>query len=154
MSYVTFDGHAHTITLIDQFFNVVGTWPANNRTANDATLHFVPNGWYSVQDKHRPYRHGSATSPFRGIAVKEDSVNGEYGVRGIIHFNVPPHTGVGVHAGRRNVRDISSRRGKGPNFVTLGCIRTTDEAMAVIAEMMKSDPLYWVHVVYNRQRQR
>jgi hypothetical protein len=46
------------------------------------------------------------------------------------------------------------KHAKGSNFVTMGCIRTTDEAMAAIAETMQSDPLFWVHVVFNRQRQR
>lgn len=144
MSDIAFDGHAHTITLRDRHGNVVGTWPANNRTDAHATLQFVANGVYAVQDTNAPYHH----------SAHQDSVNGEFGTQGIVRFNVPGHDGIGIHAGRQTIPDRTPERGTGPNHVTTGCIRTTDEAMRVIAQTMQRDPLTQVHVQHNRNQRR
>jgi hypothetical protein len=143
MSDLTFDGQTRTLTLRDRSGHIVGTWPANNRTDSQATLSFVPNRDYTVQDSVAPLRHGA-----------EDSINGQYGSQGIVRFNVPGHDGVGVHAGRQTVPDRTPERRRGPDHVTEGCIRTTEDAMRVIATRMRSDPLTNVRVVNNRnQRQ-
>jgi len=142
MSDITFDGHAHTITLRDRNGAVIGTWPANNRTVSAATLQFVPNGTYQVQDTHAPHRH-SAT---------QDSINGEYGTQGIVRFPVPGHDGIGIHSGRQAIADLTPQRGMGAYHVTEGCIRTTDAAMQVIEQTMRNDPLLQVHVQQNRNQ--
>jgi hypothetical protein len=142
MAQVIFDGVAHTITLRDRAGNVVGTWPANNRTANSATLPFVPNGAHTVVDTHTPHRH-SAT---------QDSANGAYGSHGIIRFEVPGHEGVGVHSGRENTPDGTPEAGRGTDHVTNGCIRTTDEAMQAITDTMANDQLSQIVVQHNQDQ--
>jgi hypothetical protein len=143
MADLIFDGNAHTITLRDRTGRIVGTWPANNRTDSRATLRFVPNGNYTVQDSVAPNRHGA-----------EDSTSGQYGTRGIVRFNVPGHDGVGVHAGRQGVPDLTPERRAGPDHVTEGCIRTTEEAMGAIVDAMRGGSLTNIQVVNNRnQRQ-
>jgi hypothetical protein len=144
MSDVTFNGETYILTLRDQNGAVVGNWHANNRTTHAATLQFVPNGEHQVEDQNRPHTHGP----------EEDKFDGEYGSLGIIRFNVEGHEGVGIHSGRQGVRDLTPEHGTGPEYVTQGCIRTTDEAMSVISETMREDPLLVVHVEENRnQRQ-
>jgi hypothetical protein len=51
----------------------------------------------------------------------------EYGKFGILVFSVPNRSGMGVHSGRENIPDGLGR--VGPQHCTLGCIRTTDDAM-------------------------
>ena len=62
--------------------------------------------------------------------------NGPYGSHGIIRFNYPHHSGVGVHSGRAH-----KKHNPGPQHATHGCIRTTDKAMATISAVMKEDSL-------------
>src|SRR4030081_2592748 len=54
----------------------------------------------------------------------------EYGKFGILIFSVPNRVGMGVHSGREDIPDGLGR--VGPQHCTLGCIRTTDEAMQAI----------------------
>jgi hypothetical protein len=143
MSRIVFDGIAHTVTLTDKDGNMLGAWPANNRTDSRATLRFVPNGPHAVEDMHGPHRHTPA----------EDAVEGEYGTFGIVRFGVVGHEGVGVHAGRRTTPDGTPEHGIGPEHVTMGCIRTTEEAMAVITETISTDVLIQV-LVQNNHNQR
>jgi hypothetical protein len=144
MSEVTFNGETHILSLSDQNGAVLGNWHANNRTTSTATLQFVPNDDYEVEDQNTPHTHNA----------KDDSADGEYGSFGIVRFNVPGHDGVGIHSGRQNSPDLTPEHGIGPEHVTQGCIRTTDAAMAVIVETMRNDPLVVVHVEQNRnQRQ-
>lgn len=142
MSRIIFDGITHTITLNDKDGNTIGVWPANNRTDSRATLRFVPNGPYSVVDMRNPHRHDPA----------DDSVEGEYGTFGIVRFGVANHDGVGVHAGRKTTPDLTPERGIGPDHVTMGCIRTTEEAMAAITQTISSDALVQVLVQNNRNQ--
>ncbi len=82
----------------------------------------------------------------------KDSLHGEYGTSGIVLFNVPGHVGVGVHAGRLHKPDLTPQRAVGPDHVTQGCIRTSEEMMQTITTLMKSDPLISVIVVNNRKQ--
>ena len=94
---ITFDRGAGTITSANQNGTVVGTYPAGNRTVNNNPW---PDGTFSFQYwKNHP----------------ENTVS--YGNNGNFVFDVPGHTGMGIHS-RRN----------GPQSRTEGCIRTTDEA--------------------------
>ena len=142
MSTLQFDGTAHTVTLTDNAGKVVATGAANNRTDSHATLQFVANGMYIVMTPAAPQRHGGA----------KDSVDGEYGSFGIVIFNVPGHVGVGVHAGRLHKPDLTPQRAAGPDHVTQGCIRTTEEMMSSITTLMKTDPLATVTVLNNRKQ--
>ncbi len=143
MSTATFDGQTHTLTIKDKAGNVVATGAANNRTDSHSTLQFVPDGNYSVQDAAASHRHGGT----------HDTVNGEYGSYGIVRFNVAGHLGVGIHAGRQLTADKTPQRAIGPNHVTQGCIRTTEDVMKSLTTLMSSDPLETVTVV-NNERQR
>lgn len=143
MSRLIFDGLTHTITLSDGSGNTIGMFPANNRTDSRATLRFVPNGPHLVEDMHVPHRH----------APIDDSIEGEYGTFGIVRFGVMNHDGVGVHAGRKTTPDLTPQRGIGPEHVTMGCIRTTEEAMAAIVSTMSHDALIQV-LVKNNHNQR
>ena len=142
MSTLTFDGTAHTITLKDSTGNVVASGAANNRTDSHATLRFVANGTYSVITATAPQRHGGA----------KDSVEGEYGSYGIVIFSVPGHVGVGVHAGRQHKADLTPQRSIGPDHVTQGCIRTTEDMMQSITTLMKTDALQSISVQNNRKQ--
>jgi hypothetical protein len=143
MSTVTFDGQAHILRVRDRHGRVVGTGPANNRTDSHANLQFVPNGIYTVQDPVFPHRHGGA----------EDTVNGMYGTFGIVRFVVDGYVGVGIHAGRQSQPDSTPQRAIGPDHVTKGCIRTNEETMRCLTELMRNDPLLRV-IVRNNRRQR
>jgi hypothetical protein len=136
MSSLVFDGTAHTLTLYDAQDQQIGQWHANNVVDHKATLKFVPNGEYDLIDKSRPFRHGGAA----------DTANGPYGRFGIIRLDEfsadgHVHDGVGVHSGRAN-------KG-GPDHATMGCIRTTDAAMAAITGHMPTDPLTTITVQNN-----
>jgi L,D-transpeptidase catalytic domain len=143
MSELTFDGHAHTITLRASNGQIIGTWPANNRTSSAATLQFVPNGSYAAQDTQQSHKHPDQTS---------DTTNGAYGSEGIVRFAVPGHDGIGIHSGRETTPDRTPQRGVGTDHVTEGCIRTTDEAMRNITEAMRQDNLTRVRVQNNRNQ--
>jgi hypothetical protein len=78
----------------------------------------------------------------------KDSTNGAYGRYGAVVMNaIRQHTGIAVHSGRANLRDMAGRTGV--NYATEGCIRTTDDAMAVISRTMHSDPIHIVTVQNN-----
>jgi lysozyme family protein len=139
MSTLVFDGTAHTLTLLDAQHKKVGHWHANNRVDSRATFHFVPNRTYRIIDPSHPFRHGPPA----------DTLNGPYGRFGIIrlqHFTAEGHghDGVGVHSGRAN-------KG-GPDHATMGCIRTTDEAMEAIVKHMRHDPIHSITVEHNHRQ--
>lgn len=66
--------------------------------------------------------------------------NSPYGSNGNNVFNVPGCIGCGVHSGRQ---DSTDRRGRSDvNHATEGCIRTTDQATALIKQLRQAgDPL-------------
>lgn len=131
MSKLTFDGVAHQISLIDSAGHTIGTWAAYNNVDSHATIRHVANGSYTVQDRSAPHPHVA-------------SANGPYGMHGIVRFNVPGHPGIGVHSGRANARHLP-----GPQHPTMGCIRTSDDAMSSISAVMARDALTAVEVTNN-----
>lgn len=151
MSTLEFDGQSHILTLKDEFYKIVATGHANNRTASTAPLQFVLDGHYAFQDICVPHRHGH-TADTHNPKVLADSVNGEYGSYGIIRFDVPRHPGVGVHAGRQTLHDLTPQRSTGPDYVTMGCIRTNEVMMGQIVTHMRMDPLQFLYVHYNRRQ--
>lgn len=54
-------------------------------------------------------------------------------------------TGMGIHAGRRHKTDLAGR--DGVNYATMGCIRTTSEAMDHITALWSQDPLTKLWIV-------
>jgi len=131
MSKLSFDGTAHTLTLQSDDGSTIKTWSAYNNVDSHATLRHINNGTYQIQDRSAPYPHTA-------------NPNGPYGSYGIIRFNVPGHPGIGVHSGRANSRHLP-----GPPHPTMGCIRTTDEAMKELKEHMSEHSLSTIEVRNN-----
>jgi RHS repeat-associated protein len=125
LSTVTYDGQTNTVTYRRNDGTVSGTYPANNNTTTTSNGPW-PNGTFP--------RSGSNPHP-------ESDANGAYGSHGIITFDVPNRTGMGIHSGRAN--------SGAQNHPTLGCIRTTDAAMADLRELEKTDPVTTMTVVNN-----
>lgn len=142
MSQLIFDGNDHTIVLFDGSGQVVGAWPANNIVTHDPHyLKFVPNGCHTVATPIRSKRHSGS----------DDTPNGKFGSYGSVELRpVQGHQHIAVHSGRANVQDKAGHIGI--NHATEGCIRTTDEAMAVITKTMLVDPLVSVIVQNNHDQ--
>jgi hypothetical protein len=126
-----FDGRTHQITLIGSDGEAQGTWPAYNNVDRHARLTHLQNRTYTVGDRNAPHRHAA-------------SADGPYGLHGIIRFDVPGHPGIGVHSGRANARHLP-----GPAHPTMGCIRTSDEAMRTIVVFMRDSPVITIEVTNN-----
>ncbi|MCC6492130.1 MAG: hypothetical protein IT424_03815 [Pirellulales bacterium] len=124
MSRLTFNRHKNLLTLNSEQGQILGSWEAyNNVTASSNGV--WPNGGYD-------YSHYNLHA---GL-----DANSAYGTKGIYVFKVPGRTGMGVHAGRKDKVDGKGR--KGPAYNTLGCIRTTEEAMTKIKSTHEGgDPL-------------
>jgi hypothetical protein len=139
MSKLTYNGHAHTIEIFDHRGKSLGKWAAYNNIdhafakAHYKSLTHLKDGAYSVQDQHFPYAHSA-------------DANGSYGLHGIIRFNYPGHSGVGLHSGRANATNMP-----GAQHATHGCVRTTDEAMAAIKGIMKGDPITTISIFGNSE---
>ena len=90
----------------------IGTWNAGNNVDSHSKGRW-PDGQYT-------FDHYSAHPG--------DPPQSAYGSHGIFIFDVPNREGTGVHSGREGIPDGLSRAG----FLhcTMGCIRTTDRAMA------------------------
>lgn len=131
MSSLLFNGATHQIHLYDNDEKLVDSWTAYNNVDRRATLTHLANRSYTVQDRSVPHHH-------------TPDANGAYGLHGIIRFAVPGHSGVGVHSGRAN-----AVHQPGPAHATMGCIRTTDEAMAAIAAHIRTAPLSTIRVEHN-----
>jgi hypothetical protein len=153
MSELVFDGATRQISLIDSNGNTVGTWPANNivergsRHPRVPHLRFVPNGTHILVDRSMPHRHAGNGSDGRPL----DSAAGSYGSHGIVRLApIQGHNGIGVHSGRAGIPDGRGR--VGPDHATQGCIRTTDEAMGIIARRMRTDALRSITVHNNHDQ--
>lgn len=137
MSSLTYDGRTHTVEIFDDSGKSLGRWTAYNNIdrafakAHYNSLTHLKDGTYTVQDRNAPHAHPA-------------SANGPYGLYGIIRFDYPGHSGVGLHSGRANAAKMP-----GPQHATHGCIRTTDEAMAAIKDIMSCDPVKSIKVVGN-----
>jgi hypothetical protein len=98
-------------------------FPAFNNVQSDCKV--WPEG---VFDYDYPMPHNEPAEK------KEDT---SYGLNGNYVFKVPGRTEMGIHSGRKNVCDKSPMRRRGPEYCTLGCIRTTDEATEVLRDTKK-----------------
>jgi RHS repeat-associated protein len=111
LSSIVFNRDAGTITLHRNDGSVVGTWPANNNVTNSAK-----GDWPACDPcQYSHYNRHPSSGP-----------NDAYGSHGIFVFHVSGRSGMGVHSGRANRA--------GPDQPTLGCIRTTDDAMKAISD--------------------
>ncbi|HEX5484435.1 MAG TPA: hypothetical protein VFX23_00420 [Limnobacter sp.] len=131
MSNLKFDGAKHEIALIGEDGREIGRWVAYNNVDSHASLRFIPNGTYAMKDTVHSHPH-------------RPDPNGPYGSYGILRFDVPHHVGIGVHSGR-----ALSKYLPGPLHPTMGCIRTTDQAMRAITLHIVNDPLRTIEVKSN-----
>ena len=114
MSTLTFNRKDHVLSLASSQGQNLGSWEAYNNVASTS------NGiWNNGLYKFSGYN-----------AHAGQGVDDAYGTKGVFVFVVLGRTGMGVHAGRQNVVDGKQR--KGPQHCTLGCIRTTEDAMTQI----------------------
>lgn len=124
-SELLFERKKNTITLIDKAGKQAAMFEAFNNVATG----------------HDPYPAG--THKFSHAKTHDDDAPGSaYGSHGIVVFDVPKRTGMGVHSGRADAKN-----NPGPKHPTHGCIRTTDEAMKKIVELHKTDKLTQLKVV-------
>lgn len=78
--------------------------------------------------------HFQVYNPHHGF-----DADSEYGSHGIFIFDVHGRSGMGVHSGRKNIPDGRGR--VGPEHCTMGCIRTTEDAVAELVKLHQTDPL-------------
>jgi hypothetical protein len=123
MSVLEFSRAGITLQLIGTNNSIIGRWDAANNVDSRCTGQW-PNGTYKFA-YHVDHPGDSASSPF--------------GAHGIFIFNVPGREGMGVHSGREGIPDGLGR--KGFLHCTLGCIRTTDEAMTQLVRTHVLDPI-------------
>ena len=127
--------------------------------SNNVSLRNNPKGkWedgiYPMADTKHPLKHvdGNGNPIKDKKSIPKDSKGGEYGEHGIFrakNFKQDDgleRSGMGIHAGR-NVDDVTVL-----NSFTMGCIRTTPEAMEGIIEAISMfGPLTNVIVQHNRK---
>jgi RHS repeat-associated protein len=133
---VEFYRRSQMIVVRNNLGAVIGSAPASNKAAsNSRGSKITEAGTYTFLDTTAPHTH---TDP------NDDTINGPYGTRGIFRVKDftdstgTERTGVGIHAGRED-------RG-GWTAVTLGCIRTTEDGMKVIADAAEDEALTVLHV--------
>ena len=107
---------------------------AHNQVASNSNGKWE-DGVYEMQDKNTPHTHPDQYEK-DGVTPK-DSPNGAYGTEGIYRAKSfketttkKTRTGMGVHAGRENKSFLNRK--------TMGCIRTTPEAMEAIANAISN----------------
>jgi RHS repeat-associated protein len=109
-----------TLWVIDGKGQILGEFPAGNN-AQTGSVGPWPGGMYN-------YAYW--------VAHPESDANGPYGLNGNFVFQVPGCAGCGVHSGRENACDLANRCGVG--YATNGCLRTTDEATALMRNLQNS----------------
>ena len=138
MSWLMFDGSSRRIELfggqtIGAFVSApVGVWSAHNDVASTSGGHW-PLGDY-LWSHYKGHRDQVGFGP--------GCFSTQYGCQGIHIFMVPGRSGMGVHAGRTRQAIFPGGVGR----VTMGCIRTSEEAMAVINATHIGDPLVGIRV--------
>jgi hypothetical protein len=130
MSTLEFDSAVHTLRLL----------------ASGGSPLAGPFVAYNNVDSHSkgPWPAGDFRFVARNAHLELSDPDSEYGSNGILIFEVPGRVGMGVHSGRRDIPDGLGRTG--PEHCTLGCIRTTDEAVEAIITGMGSDALVGITV--------
>ena len=130
MSTLDFDRTQHTVCARDADGHVIaGPFVAYNNVDSHSKGRW-PDGMFVYLDYHS---HPALSDP-----------DSEYGSHGILIFDVPNRTGMGVHSGRQEVPDGLGR--KGPAHATMGCIRTTDDAIAAFLAVTATDALSAIQV--------
>jgi RHS repeat-associated protein len=153
--YIVFDGETNKISIYDNSKTpedlsddvFLGSYDAHNNVDKRSNGKWE-DGKYEMEDKKRPLSHGDKVDK---KGVKKDSPNGEYGKNGIYRAKNFKETttdktrsGMGVHSGREHK--------KFKDRFTMGCIRTTPEAVEAIQSSIDNyGPLQSIYVTNNRQ---
>jgi RHS repeat-associated protein len=138
-SYLVYDNNTNTITLYSKDGAEIGHWDSHNNVA----IHNEDGGYTKgpVQDGTYDVRSSDASGSGWGHAG-----NKSYGKDGIAHVDGmvgatgETMDGAGVHSGRDDDTE----------HVTLGCVRTTDDAMDQIKTTAKTDTLTTLEVKNNK----
>ena len=151
--YLIYNGKTHQLEIWDdnQTANdysddvFLGSYDAHNEVASYSKGKW-PDGKYDMEDTKKSYTHGQATDK-KGI--KLDSKDGSYGEGGIFRAknfkqdNGMLREGMGIHSGRGFITNFFER-------VTMGCIRTTDDAIDGINDAIANyGPLQFIIVKNN-----
>ncbi len=124
-----------------KYTNVIGKWPAHNEVDSSSNGKW-PDGTY-------PYERYNPHLEVDELTCKSTA----YGCNGNRMFTVEGRKSMGIHAGR--IDGVSDRSGKPYNvkdglgmMVTMGCIRTTDQAMEIINKKHDTDKI--THVIVKK----
>lgn len=154
-TYVIFDGYAGKLyiyndnnTLDDYQDDILeGTFDAHNNVTSSSNGKWE-DGVYDVKDKEDTKKHPNEYEA--DGTTKQDSKNGRYGENGIFRVedfdettSTKTRTGMGIHAGREN-KAFAQRK-------TLGCIRTTPEAIDAIQTSIDENGAFHTIVVRNNK---
>ena len=126
LSCLVYNESTHTVSLVGNDGQTLGQWTAYNNPDRGSSK-FPTGTWTFVTHKQHP---------------EDPGPNGSYGSFGIFIFDVPGHSGLGVHSGQANASYMP-----GPQHPTHGCIRTTDDAMDQIGNLIGKDPLTCIRVI-------
>ena len=130
MSFLLFSRSDWQIAVFSNDRRFLGVFPAHNMAAQ-SSKGVWPLGKY-------PWSHYNEHSE-AGLAP--GCFTTSYGCDGIHVFAVAGRPGIGVHAGRTfGENDVLGGR-------TLGCIRIPANAMELINNLHRSDPLRRIHVI-------
>lgn len=128
MSTLRFDREANELTLLRTDGTTIGPWDAANNV-DSHSRGIWPDGEYDFER--------SKTHP-------DDAPDSAFGNFGIFIFTVPGREDMGVHSGREGVPDGLGR--KGFRHCTMGCVRTTDEAMEQLVATHHTDPITTIDI--------
>ncbi|CAA0095902.1 tRNA3(Ser)-specific nuclease WapA [BD1-7 clade bacterium] len=129
LSTLVYNDSTGALVLIGADGKAVGLYYAANNASSKSNGKY-PEGTHEFA-YHKPHEGASSDSA--------------YGTNGNFVFKVPNRTGMGVHSGRATKADGLGR--SGPDFATLGCIRTTDAGTKAIQDLHASDPLKSLKVI-------
>jgi hypothetical protein len=124
-SQLLFQRKQHTVTLFSKDGKKLASFEACNNVVSGSDP--FPVGTYKFSHAKRH---------------EDDAAGSTYGRYGIVVFEVPSRTGLGIHSGRADAKN-----NPGPKHPTQGCIRTTDDAMKKILEVHVNDKLTEIKVV-------
>ncbi len=136
LSSLSFSRGEGRLRIYDRSGDLVGDFPAANNAVNPSADPLIPGGY-------GPAPTGTFPTGAQ-VRDKPGGLTGRFG-SGILDVYLPPgptgvpRTGVGIHAGRWQTCDPAGRCGW--EHATQGCIRTTEDAMELLRDLIRhGDP--------------